>query len=251
MSDMKVVQVRDKLTELGMPLEEFILGDFDAIGEFTAKKQRARDNKLYRSVGCFFRPNYERGLLATALVKRYRPKRILELGFGRGYWTTCAAKAMHENDIDGEIVSIDVNFDRQHVDNMSKLFPMEWLKMVKLMPGRTVDVLPRVEGEFDLVYIDADHTYAGVRSDWELVRDRFTQHVVFDDYHLDAREQGQDIQVARAVDEVPAEYARELVVMDREVFVDDRTDQGEKRYGQVILRHPSFVEPADEYAHDW
>ena len=85
-----MINIRDKLLELGVPVEDLVLGDFDAIGESTAKKNRTRDKKLYSTAGCFFRPNYERGLLAYAMVKRYRPKRILEIGFGRGYWSTCA-----------------------------------------------------------------------------------------------------------------------------------------------------------------
>lgn len=247
---MKNIDIREKLAELGSPVETFLLGDFDAIGEYTAKKGRTRDSQLYGSVGCFFRPNYERGLLAAAMVKRYRPKRILEVGFGRGYWTLCAAKAMVENGIAGEIVTVDPKFDQQHIKLIETLFPREWLERINMAQGQSVDILPQIEGRFDLVYIDGDHTYNGVRSDWELIKDRFDQFVIFDDYYMSSSATARDVAVARAVDEIPSEYERELVIMDRMLFMDDRGDV-DKDYGQVVLRRPDFIEPVDEYAHNW
>lgn len=246
----KITQIKDKLNELGTPVEDLVMGDFDAIGEYTAKKVRARDHELYKKAGAFFRPNYERGMLAHAMIKKYRPRRILEIGFGRGYWITCAAKAMHECDIQGELISVDINFNRDHIDNMAKLFPQEWLKNIHMTQGRSIDVLPKLEGDFDLVYIDGDHTYEGVKADWELVKDRFNQFVIFDDYHLPEHEQKPEIQVAQLVDELPEEYEKELVVMDREIFFDDRP-QREKRYGQVVVRKPGYEDPEDPYSYDW
>ena len=55
--------IQEKLDELGFSLDDFVLGDFDLIGEYCAKKQRGRDSDLYKTAGAFFRPNYERGLL--------------------------------------------------------------------------------------------------------------------------------------------------------------------------------------------
>jgi predicted O-methyltransferase YrrM len=246
----KNINIREKLIELGSPVETFLLGDFDAIGEYTAKKGRTRDSQLYGSVGCFFRPNYERGLLAAAMVKRYKPKRILEIGFGRGYWTLCAAKAMVENGIEGEIVTVDPKFDQQHIKLIETLFPREWLERINMAQGQSADIIPQIEGHFDLVYIDGDHTYNGVRSDWNLIKDRFDQFVIFDDYYMSPSATARDVAVARAVDEIPSSYEREFIVMDRMLFMDDRGDV-DKDYGQVVLRKHDFIEPVDEYAHNW
>lgn len=251
----KTTDIQTKLSELGSPVDELCLGDFDAIGEFTAKKNRARDKELYRTAGCFFRPNYERGMLATAMIRRYRPTRILEIGFGRGYWATCAGKAMHECGIDGEIISVDINFDKAQIENMTKLFPQDWLKRIQMMQGRSIDVIPKIEGDFDLVYIDGDHTYQAVKADWGLVQERFKQFVIFDDYHLPVADQQAEIKVAQLVDELDEKYERELVVMDRMIFLDDRPEFSdgtkEKAYGQVILRHPDFQDNDDPYSYDW
>lgn len=255
---LKPIDIRKKLVDLSSPVEDLVLGDFDAIGSVTAKKTRGRGDPLYRTAGYEFRPNYERGLLVHAMVKRYRPTRILEIGFGRGYWTTCAAKAMFECGIQGELISIDVNFEKQQVELMSKMFPPEWLGTVKMMPGRSVDIIPQLEGEFDLVYIDGDHSYLGALADWNAVKDRFRQFVIFDDYHLPskvARGGSGEIQVARAVDEIiqgDVDYSPELIRMDRRIFVDDRGyADDEIDYGQVVMRNPNFEDPDDAYAYDW
>ncbi|NBU99057.1 MAG: hypothetical protein EBS19_12760, partial [Spirochaetia bacterium] len=74
-----------KLNELGYPLSDISLGKFDYIGEFTAKKQRSPENELFSKAGAFYRPNYERGMLIYALIKKYNIKSYLEIGYGRGY----------------------------------------------------------------------------------------------------------------------------------------------------------------------
>lgn len=237
----------EKLDELNCPIDDIVLGDFDAIGEFTAKKSRTRDNPLYKTAGCFFRPNYERGLLAYAMIRRYRPQRILEIGFGRGYWSVVAAKTLHELGIDGTITTIDVNFDDNVMKMIAQLFPEDWLKRIKPISGTSADVVPKLEGRFDLVYIDGDHTYQGVSSDWNVVKDRFDQFCIFDDYHK--TKQSIDIDVARLIDEID-DHDKELILMDRMVFNDDRGDVT-RDYGQVIVKSPTFVDTEYAYTYDW
>ena len=69
---MKITHIKDKLNELDFPVENLSLGDFDVIGEFTAKKTRGPESDLYKKVGCFYRPNYERGLLIYSLIRKYK-----------------------------------------------------------------------------------------------------------------------------------------------------------------------------------
>lgn len=247
---MKTKDIHTKLNELDCSLDDLLLGDFDAIGEYTARKARNRDNPLYRSAGCFFRPSYERGILATAMIRRYKPKRVLEIGFGRGYWAVCAAKAMHESSIDGSIISIDVKVDDEHMKHLSSLFPKEWLTRIQLHVGKSTDMLPNIEGDFDMVYIDGDHTLQGVTTDWNLIANRFKQFVIFDDYHLPTHKHDPLIDVARFVNTLDEKYDRELILMDRLIFNDDRNTT-ERDYGQVILRNPEFVEPENRYTYEW
>lgn len=230
---MKKTHIKDKLDFLGWPIESFSLGDFDIIGEYTAKKTRNPDSDLYKKVGCFYRPNYERGLLIYSLIRKYSIKSYLEIGFGRGYSSLCAAKAMDEEGIDGKITSIDVKFDQKHVEFIGKLFPNEWLKKIELIQGRSEEVLPRLN-DFDMIYIDGDHTYEGVKKDWDLCKDRWNKVMLFDDYHLPTKKQ-EDIECARVIDEID-HSSKELIIMDRRIFLDDRRlSDDEIDYGQVVI----------------
>ena len=89
---MKTINIKEKLKDIGMPLESLSLGEFDHIGEHTAKKERSPGSELYNRVGAFFRPNYERGLLIYSLIKKHNIRSFLEIGFGRGYGAMCAAR---------------------------------------------------------------------------------------------------------------------------------------------------------------
>ena len=119
--NIKKVMIHEKLKSLGISVEDLNLGDIDQIGEVTAKKKRDPRSDLYKSVGAFYRPNYERGILIYSLIKHYNVKSFLEIGFGRGYGTMCAALAMSENG-GGKIASIDPNFDQDFLNNLAKLF---------------------------------------------------------------------------------------------------------------------------------
>ena len=52
---MKVKNIKSKLEEIGIDLQNDIaLGDFDLIGEYTARKNRDRNSRLYRTAVVFF-----------------------------------------------------------------------------------------------------------------------------------------------------------------------------------------------------
>ena len=242
---MNTIDIRKKLEEIGMPAESLILGDFDFIGEYTAKKNRSPQSELFKNVGCFFRPNYERGLLIYSLIKKYNLKSFLEIGFGRGYGTFCAAKALYENG-GGKVVTIDPLFGeektKQHIKSLISIFPKEWVSSndIQLKTGFSQNILPSLNEKFDLIYIDGDHTYEGTKSDWLNAKDKFNRFLLFDDYHLptkkiDALAGSQDIECAKAIDEID-DFEKELIIMDRRIFFDDRRIPDEEiDYGQVLI----------------
>ena len=115
----KRVHIVDKLREIGFEPENVVLGDFDQIGEYTARKRRDPGSENYAKAGAFFKPNYERGILVYHLIKRYNIRSFLEIGTGRGYVTFCAAKAMHDCGVDdGTVLSVDPNFDEKFFKEM-------------------------------------------------------------------------------------------------------------------------------------
>jgi len=231
----KIIHIKDKLEEIGVQLDRDInLGDFDSIGEYTAKRTRTRGTELYKSVGCFYRPNYERGILIYSLIKKYNIKSFLEIGFGRGYSTFCAALAMIDAGIDGKIVTVDPSIDEEYLKQLANVFPKEWFDKIEFIKNRSENVLPKIEETFDMVYIDGDHTYDGVCKDWEGTKDKFNKFLLFDDYHLPSKTH-HDIDCARLIDQIE-DKTKELIIMDRRIFLDDRGyADNEIDYGQVLL----------------
>jgi len=241
---MKRIDIREKLEQIGMPFEKLRLGDFDQIGEYTAKKTRSSDSELYKTVGCFFRPNYERGLLIYSLIKKYNLKSFLEIGFGRGYGTFCAAMALQENG-GGKIVTIDPLFGeestKQHIKRLTNAFPKEWFfsNDIQYIPGFSQSILPSLNEKFDFIYIDGNHTYEATKCDWLNTKGKFNKFLLFDDYHLPTKKQ-KDIECARVIDEID-DFDKELIIMDRRIFFDDRRiPDKEIDYGQVLIERKSL-----------
>ena len=238
--NMEKIFIREKLEEIGVVFEDLILGDFDMIGEHTAKKSRSRNSDLYKSVGAFFRPNYERGMLIYSLIKKYEVESFLEIGFGRGYGTLCAAMAMFEMG-KGTVTTIDPALNEEFLKYLQQIFPQDWFSKIKFVNSTSQQYFANIEKEqdFDFVYIDGDHTYEGVKHDWENTKERFNKFLLFDDYHMPSKKNdgsySSDIECARLIDEIEDE-TKQLIIMDRRIFFDDRGyKDSEVDYGQVLI----------------
>ena len=220
--DIKKIMIQEKLQQLGVSLSDITLGNFDQIGEHTAKKARGGNSDLYKSVGCFFRPNYERGILIYNLIKKYEVESFLELGFGRGYGTICAAMAMEEMG-KGRITTIDPNLNENFTNHLRQIFPTDWFSRIDFIKSTSQGYLSTLDHEksFDFVYIDGDHTYDAVKFDWENTKDRFNKLLLFDDYHLPSKkDSGPGIQCSNLIDQIDDE-SKELIIMDRRIFFDE------------------------------
>lgn len=230
---MKKILIKEKLKELEVNLEDVILGDFDIIGEYTAKKNRSPESPQYKTSGCFFRPNYERGILMYYLIRKKQINSVLEIGFGRGYSTFCMAKAMCDNGIDGKIVTVDPNLDQNFLNKLTQVFPNEWFEKIEFVKGTSDHYFAKnKDSNFDFIYIDGDHRFEAVKNDWENSKDRFKKVLLFDDYILD---DVKDIECRKLIDSID-DKSKELIIMDRRIFFDDRLIKDEDiNYGQVLL----------------
>tara|TARA_R100000664_G_C2749252_1_gene136663 strand:- start:580 stop:1368 length:789 start_codon:yes stop_codon:yes gene_type:complete len=236
--DIKKVLIREKLKLLGVDLEDISLGDFDQIGEHTARKNRSPDSELYKKSGAFFRPNYERGILIYSLITKYNLKSFLEIGFGRGYSTMCAAYAFSKIG-GGTITTVDPNLDRTFIENLAKIFPRDWFENISFIKAKSEEYVPQDESSYDLVYIDGDHTYDAVKKDWEMCKDKYKKFLLFDDYHMPDKVQ-KDIDCSNLIDQIE-DPSKELIIMDRRIFFDDRRIQDiDINYGQVLLTRSDF-----------
>ena len=141
---------------------------------------------------------------------------------------------MEDHGIDGKITTVDPNFDKNHLQNLTRIFPQSWFSKINFIQGTSLDVVPTLES-FDMIYIDGDHTYEAVKNDWEMCKEKWNKVLLFDDYHLPTKEKDDNIQCAAVIDQIN-EYKKELVIMDRRIFFDDRGMKDEEiDYGQVLI----------------
>lgn len=81
-----------------------------------------------------------------------KPDRILEIGTFTGYSAIALAGGLSKN---GKIITIDINEELEELIN-SFFKESEYSNKIKLLIGNALEVIPGLEEEFDLVFIDAD-----------------------------------------------------------------------------------------------
>ena len=92
------------------------------------------------------------GRVLSMFSKLVRPKNILEIGTYTGYSALCLCEGMQQ---DGTLHTIDikeelVDFQRKHFDKSP------WGNQIKQYLGEAISIIPMLDVEFDLVFIDAD-----------------------------------------------------------------------------------------------
>ncbi|MBC7654566.1 MAG: O-methyltransferase [Oligoflexus sp.] len=101
------------------------------------------------------------GRCLSMLSKILKPKRILEVGTFTGYATLCLAEGLTN---DGKIITIDVNEELE--DKVRGYFSESDLeKKIDYRIGNAVELIPNINEQFDLVFIDADKKNNGVYYD--------------------------------------------------------------------------------------
>ena len=132
-----------------MDLNDYILSHSDDEGDLLAKLNRDANVNLLR-------PRMLSGHLQGRILKMFcrmiKPRRVLEIGTYTAYATICMAEGCDE---DAEVHTIEINdemedFIRKYVDNSPHS------KKIKLHIGDGMDIIPSLDMEFDLVFIDAD-----------------------------------------------------------------------------------------------
>jgi caffeoyl-CoA O-methyltransferase len=104
---------------------------------------------------------HQQGLLLELLSSLMRPKQMLEIGTFTGYSAICLAKGLAEG---GCLHTIDIN--RELEDITSKYYALSGMQnRIKQYFGPAADIIPTIEGNFDLVFIDADKINYGLYFD--------------------------------------------------------------------------------------
>jgi caffeoyl-CoA O-methyltransferase len=92
----------------------------------------------------------EVGLLLEVLARSCQPARILEIGTAIGYGVLCLARGAPEARV------LTVDNDPYHLSQAREYLARAGvLRRVEFLEGAALEVLPTLQGPFDLVYVDA------------------------------------------------------------------------------------------------
>ena len=92
------------------------------------------------------------GRLLSVISKIINPKKILEIGTFTGYSTLCLAEGLDEN---GEIHTVDIN--EELFDLQRKYFKKSsFNNNITQHLGNALDIIPKLDRDFDLIFLDAD-----------------------------------------------------------------------------------------------
>lgn len=92
------------------------------------------------------------GRVLSMLSQMIQPKRILEIGTYTGYSALCLAEGLSE---DGLLITIDINEELEELVS-SFILKAGMESRVKNIIGDATQVIPDLDEEFDIVFIDAD-----------------------------------------------------------------------------------------------
>jgi len=114
-------------------------------------KRINRETYLKETMPHMMSGHYQGRVLAM-ISKMVNPKRILEIGTFTGYATLCLAEGLQE---EGILHTIDINEEQE--DRVLGYFEESpFGNQIKYHIGDAFEIIPTIDGEFDLVFIDAD-----------------------------------------------------------------------------------------------
>ena len=92
------------------------------------------------------------GRFLSMMSKLVKPKNVLEIGTFTGYSAICLSEGLDEG---GTVYTMDVN---EELENMVRTFfdKAGVTKKIKYILGNAVELIPKLDVTFDLVFIDAD-----------------------------------------------------------------------------------------------
>jgi caffeoyl-CoA O-methyltransferase len=95
-----------------------------------------------------------RGQILVKVIREIKPKRVLEVGTLIGYSTILMGKELGS---DAPLITIEIDANNAKIAKKN-IRKAEIPPTVEVLVGDAIEVIPRLEGMFDLVFIDADKT---------------------------------------------------------------------------------------------
>ncbi len=136
---------------------DFLNDDINAYSEAHTSTENDVLNELNRqthlkTVNPRMLSGHLQGRVLSMISKMIQPHRILEIGTFTGYSALCLAEGLKKN---GQLITIDINYELEH-------FVLEYIEkagftnQIEMKIGNALDILPQLDLNFDLVFIDAD-----------------------------------------------------------------------------------------------
>ena len=144
----------DQMGVLSMSLAQWTAVD-DYITDILVKPDQVLERALDESVKAglpAFNVTPAQGKFLHLIVQLQGARRILEIGLLGGYSTIWMARALPP---DGRLVSLEHNKKYAEIA-CANIAAAELEKLVDIRIGTALNILPQLEGEFDLIFIDAD-----------------------------------------------------------------------------------------------
>ena len=130
-------------------LEEYILNHIDPEPEMMQRLNR--DTHIYHLYSRMCSGHLQ-GRMLKMFTRMIRPQRILELGAFTGYSALCFAEGMPE---DAELHTVEID-DEIEDFILERFNASPYADRMHLHIGDAMEIVPTLEGEFDLVFIDAN-----------------------------------------------------------------------------------------------
>lgn len=125
--------------------EKFTSAESEILQQLRAKTFGERSDKNMLS-------GFYQGRLLAMFSKMLKPKRILEIGTYMGYSALCLAEGLADG---GKIITLDIN---EETNRIAKEFwaQTSFQDRIEAILGEADEVIPKLDEQFDLVFIDAD-----------------------------------------------------------------------------------------------
>jgi predicted O-methyltransferase YrrM len=155
--------------------------------------------KTRLELGKFFQEHYKTGVGA-------------EIGVQRGFFSKHLSK-----DYKGTIVCVDIWDDEQIFQEAKNNLTGQ---MFHLKQGLSVDVSKKTTDEsLDWVYVDADHSYEGIKSDLKCWYPKVRKGGIISGHdYFDGERQNVNFQVKKAVDEFAKEKRKKVETTTDDIF---------------------------------
>lgn len=132
-----------------MELEDYILSHGDAEPDHLARINRRTHLKM---INPRMLSGHLQGRVLSMLSKMIQPEIILELGTFTGYSALCLAEGLSAK---GKLYTIECDDELEDFIR-ENLNDSEYKEKIELLIGDAVELIPKIDAVFDLVFIDAD-----------------------------------------------------------------------------------------------